>query len=299
MRRKIPSTAALCAFDAAAKYKSFTKAAEDLFCTQGAVCRQIASLEAFLGVKLFRRDGRGVTLTEAGLAYSRKVASMLDELERDTLDVITSGGTGGTLELAVVPTFATKWLLPRMPDFMASHPDIMVNLSTRTRPFLFDGTEFDAAIHASATRWPGAKSHFLMNESLIAVCSPTLLPSSHRMKKADWNSCTLLQQSTRPYAWRDWFAAMHIEVDADTSGPRFELYSMQTEAAINGLGLALIPRLLIEDELTRGTLVEIDSRELLSDRCYYLTYPEAKADSQALTAFLGWIEEQAQKYRAE
>jgi DNA-binding transcriptional LysR family regulator len=297
MRRKIPSTAALCAFEAAARHQSFTKAANDLAVTQGAICRQIGSLEEFLGVRLFRRDGRGVTLTEAGSAYSRKVASRLDDIERDTLDLITGGGTGGTLEVAVVPTFATKWLLPRMPHFMAAHPDISINLSTRTRPFLFDDTEFDAAIHASATSWPGAKSHFLMNESLIAVCSPALLPQGKRMTPAEWNSYTLLQQSTRPYAWRDWFAAANIKVEADTSGPRFELYSMQTEAAVNGMGIALIPRLLIEDELQRGALVPIDTREVLSDRQYYLTYPEQKVDSKPLMVFREWVEEQAREYR--
>ncbi|SIO71163.1 DNA-binding transcriptional regulator, LysR family [Burkholderia sp. GAS332] len=297
MRRKIPSTAALCAFEAAARHRSFTKAAEDLSLTQGAICRQIASLESFLGLRLFRRDGRGVALTEAGAAYSRKVASRLDEIERDTLDLITGGGAGGTLEVAVVPTFATKWLLPRMRHFMAVHPEININLSTRTRPFLFDDTEFDAAIHASANSWPGATSHFLMDESLIAVSSPDWKPRGKRMAAADWNRCTLLQQSTRPYAWRDWFTTMNIEVEASTSGPRFELYSMQAEAAINGMGIALIPRLLIEDELLRGALVPIDTRELLSDRSYYLTYPAQKADSKPLIVFREWVETQAQEYR--
>ncbi|PMS34901.1 DNA-binding transcriptional LysR family regulator [Trinickia symbiotica] len=297
MRRKIPSTLALSAFEAAARHQSFTKAADELAVTQSAVCRQIASLEDFLGLKLFRRDRRGVALTEAGVAYSRKVASRLDDVERDTVELMGKGGKGGTLEVAVVPTFATKWLLPRMSMFMAAHPDITVNLSTRTRPFLFGDTDFDAALYAGPATWPGTASCFLMRESLIAVCSPDLIAPRQRLKASDWSRYRLLQQSTRPYAWRDWFASRGMRVEGDMSGPRFELFSMQTEAAIQGIGIALIPRLLIEDELRRGILISVAQHDYLSDRSYYLIYPEQKSDSAPLVAFREWIEEQARSYR--
>lgn len=152
MRRKIPSTAALSAFESAARHQSFTKAADELAVTQSAICRQIAALEDFLGLKLFRRTRRGVALTEAGTSYAKKVTSRLDEVERDTLELMAKGGHGGTLELGVVPTFATKWLLPRLPSFAQGHPGITLNLTARTRPFLFDDTPFDAAIHAGESR---------------------------------------------------------------------------------------------------------------------------------------------------
>lgn len=297
MRRKIPSTAALSAFEAAARHQSYTKAADELAVTQSAICRQIASLEEFLGLKLFRRDRRGVALTEAGLAYSHKVASRLDDVERDTLELMAHGGHGETLEIAVVPTFATKWLLPRMPEFIAAHPDITINLSTRTRPFLFGDTEFDAAVYAGAAKWPGTNSDFLMRESLIAVCSPDLVPRGRKLAAADWTRYRLLQQATRPYAWRDWFASRGMRVDGDMSGPRFELFSMQTEAAIRGMGIALIPRLLIEDELRRRDLVTVANHDYLSDRSYYLIYPEQKSDSAPLRAFREWIEGEARSYR--
>ncbi len=297
MRRKIPSTLALSSFEAAARHESFTKAADELAVTQSAICRQIASLEGFLGLKLFRRDRRGVVLTEAGLAYSRKVAARLDEVERDTVELMGRGGTGGTLEVAVVPTFATKWLLPRMPKFMSTHPDITINLTTRTRPFLFDDTEFDAALYAGPATWPGTRSQFLMRESLIAVCSPDLIAPRQRLKTSDWARYRLLQQSTRPYAWRDWFASRGMQVDGDMSGPRFELFSMQTEAAIQGIGIALIPRLLIEDELSRRVLIPVVQHEYLSDRSYFLIYPEQKLDSASLTTLRKWIEREARSYR--
>ena len=297
MRRKIPSTGALCAFESAARHQSFTKAADELAVTQSAICRQVGTLEDFLGVKLFRRSRRGVALTEAGVAYSRRVVARLDDFERDTLELMARRGQGATLELAVVPTFATKWLLPRLPMFHEAHPDIMVNLTSQTRPFLFDGTEFDAAIHAGPDIWPGTDGLRLMGETLVAVCSPALLAARGSLKRNDWKRYRLLQQSTRPYAWRDWFASLGMRVEGDMSGPRLELFSMHTEAAIQGIGIALLPLLLIEDELKRGVLIQVAQHDYLSDRSYYLIYPEQKSDSAPLVTFREWIEEEARGYR--
>ncbi|PKO55277.1 MAG: LysR family transcriptional regulator, partial [Betaproteobacteria bacterium HGW-Betaproteobacteria-19] len=196
MRRKIPSTAALLAFDASARHESFTLAADELALTQSAVCRQIASLEDFLGVSLFRRTRRGVRLTEAGESYSRQISARLDAVERDTLSVMSHHGRGAKLELAVVPTFATRWLLPRLPDFLARHPDSTVNMSTRTRPFLFDETEFDAAIYFGDAGWPGTEAHFLMHENPVPVCSPKLKGVKPVMSAAEISTLPLLQQTT-------------------------------------------------------------------------------------------------------
>lgn len=298
MRRKIPSTLALSAFEAAARHQSFTKAADELAVTQSAVCRQVGVLEEFMGVKLFRRGRRGVSLTEAGLAYSRKVTARLDDVERDTLELMARGSQGGTLELGVVPTFATKWLLPRLPGFTALHPDITVNLSVRTRPFLFDDTPLDAAIHAGQAVWPGTEGSFLMHENLIAVCSPRLIAPHIELERAsDWQPFTLLQIGTRPYLWRDWFHSCGMVLEAALAGPRFELFSMAAEAAVHGMGIALIPRLLIETELERGVLVQVTRHEYRSDRSYYMIYPEGKSDNIALAAFRAWIEAEASAYR--
>jgi len=297
MRRKIPSTAALTAFESAARHQSFTKASDELVVTQSAVCRQIATLEDFLGVKLFRRSKRGVVLTEAGANYARQITARLDEVERDTLDLMAKGGHGGVLELGVVPTFATKWLLPRMPSFAALHPDITLNLSARTRPFLFDDTPFDAAIHAGEASWPGTEGRFLMRENLIPVCNPRLIAPRTLLTRADWHRQTLLQLSTRPHAWGQWFEANGIRVERDMAGPRFELFSMLAEAAIHCMGIALIPRFLVEEELKRGLLIRVTKHEYLSDRSYFLIYPEHKSENPALSAFRDWLEGEARGYR--
>lgn len=297
MRRKIPSTAALTAFESAARHQSFTRAAAEQAVTQSAVCRQVAGLEDFLGVKLFRRTKRGITLTEAGASYHAQVRARLDELERDTLALMAQAGSGGTLELGVVPTFGTKWLLPRLAAFVKAHPGVNVNLAPRTRPFLFDETPLDAAIYAGDPAWPGTESHFLMREHLVAVAGPALIAPQHTLEPAALRHHVLLQQTTRPYAWRHWFAAQQLQVDNDMVGPRMELFSMLTEAAIQGLGVALIPRFLIEDELAAGRLIEVAPQAYLSDRAYCLIYPERKSENATLAVFRDWLIEEARRYR--
>jgi len=297
MRRKIPSTTALALFESAARHQSFTHAAQEHAVTQSAVCRQIAGLEDFLKVKLFRRTKRGVLLTEAGTNYARDVRARLDDVERDTLTLMAKGGAGGSLELGVVPTFAAKWLVPRLGEFQRLHPGIAVHLSSRTRPFLFADTALDAAICAGEAGWPGTESCFLMDERLVAVGSPALVKTRRSLKAADLARLPLLQMSTRPYAWRQWFESLGLSVENDLAGARMELFSMTTEAAIHGQGLALIPRFLIEDDLKQGRLVELVHHEFLSDRRYYFIYPEQKSDNAVLALFRSWLDGEATRYR--
>ena len=302
MRRKLPSTAALTAFEAAARHQSFTKAAEELAVTQSAVCRQVAALEDFLGVALFRRGRRGVALTDAGERYSRSVAARLDGVERDTLDLMANarqGGQGGSIELAVVPTFATQWLLPRLGGFRERCPGISVHLSSRTRPFLFADSALDAAIHAGEGLWPGTEGRLLMPEPMVAVASPGLLAQRPVRTPQDMATLPLLQASTRPYEWRHWFESLGVAAENDMAGPRMELFSMLCEAAAQGHGVALAPRMLVEGELASGRLVQVLAHPFRSDRRYYLIWPEHRGVSPALAAFTGWLDEEAARYRAE
>jgi len=298
MRRKIPSTVALSAFETAARHQSFTKAADELSVTQSAICRQIATLEDQLGVKLFRRTKRGVIVTEAGSSYARSVRARLDEMERDTLELMANGAQGTTLDIGVVPTFATNWLLPRLVGFRHTHPHIIVNLHTRTRPFLFDDTALDAAIYAGETIWPGTEGHFLMRENLVPVASPALIAPRKVLRASQLARLPLLQQTTRPHAWRHWFQSQGLEVENDLAGPRLELFSMLAKAAILGMGVSLIPKFLVEKEIETGLLVQVVNHAYLSDRSYYLIYPERKGgNSEALAAFRDWLQQEARQYR--
>ena len=298
MRRKIPSTAALVSFEAAARHESFTKAAQELSLTQGAICRQVASLEEFLSVELFRRSRRGVKLTEAGLSYSRRIAMQLDAVERDTLSVM--GHTGANvIELAVVPTFGTQWLLPRLKDFEKQHPEVTVNLTNRTRPFLFADTDFDAAIYFGDADWSGTESHKLMGENPMPVCSPALLGNRKALTPEAIAELPLLQQTTRPYAWRQWFSSQELNIARDLTGPRYELFSMLAQAAMHDMGIALIPPFLIQRELAEGRLVIANRNALSSIKAYYLMIPERKVKSASLQAFRDWLVNQAKGYLLE
>ncbi|MBS7664437.1 LysR family transcriptional regulator [Pseudomonas lalucatii] len=297
MRRKIPSTAALVAFESAARHQSFTKAAEELALTQSAICRQVAGLEEFLNVALFRRSRRGVKLTEAGLSYARRVAAQLDAVERDTLAVMGQQGAM-SIELAVVPTFGTQWLLPRLKDFQRLHPEVTVNLTNRTRPFLFADTDFDAAIYFGDGDWSGTATQLLMRENAMPVCSPALLAGQSQPSAERIAELPLLQQTTRPYAWRQWFASQGLSVPRDLGGPRYELFSMLAQAAMHEMGVALIPPFLIQRELAEGRLVLALEHACHSDKAYYLVIPERKLESAALQRFRDWLATEARHYAA-
>jgi len=293
MRRKIPSLQALACFDAAARHESYTRAAQELALTQGAVSRQITALEEFVGVALFRRTRHGVLLTASGRDYATQVASRLAALEQDTLDVMSHQGLGQVLQLAAVPTFATRWLIPRLPEFKAQHSDITVHIETRTRPFMFADTPFDAALFAGTpeqvTNWAGTRAIKLLDEVVLPVCAPGLLQGAPSLSPEAMADLPLLQQSTRPLAWRQWFEAQGVAAPQALSGARFELFSMTAAAAVHGLGVALVPKLLVDEELARGDLVVACDQPLPSDRAYYLVRPERDDNAPATQIFLDWL----------
>lgn len=292
MRRKLPSTQALGCFEAAARHGSFTRAAQELALTQGAISRQVAALEAFLGVALFKRSQHGMTLTPAGQDYARHISRRLDALERDTLDLMGRQGQGDAITLATVPTFANRWLIPRLPLLATLHPELTVHIEVRTRPFLFTDSGVDAALYAGTPeqvqQWVGVQAHPLLHEQVVPVCSPALLGGSGPLTPAELAERPLLQQATRPEAWRHWFDAQGVDAPHAMTGPRYELFSMQTAAATHGLGVALMPTLLVEPELRSGTLVVACDRVHGSGRHYYMVQPDWP-ERPAMTAFKHWL----------
>lgn len=294
MRRKVPSTTVLMGFEAAARHVSFTEAAQELSLTQSAICRQIASLEEFLGVKLFRRGRQGVRLTDAGFNYYRLVAQRLNEIERDTLSVMGNHGAENTIELAVVPTFGTRWLIPRLRRFRALHPNITLNMTNKTRPFLFSDTPFDAAIYFGDGSWSGTSTTLIMREELVPVCSPDLIAPATSLAPDAMVNFPLLQQTTRPYAWREWFRALDMKVERDMAGPRYELFTMLAEAAANGLGTALVPPFLIVRELASGELIQPVGHSVQSQGGYYFVSPDHSRNNEAVALFRDWVLAEAQ-----
>jgi LysR family glycine cleavage system transcriptional activator len=296
VRRNLPSLSSLEAFEAAARHRSFTRAALDLHVTQGAVSRQVQALEEHLGVALFDRVRQRVVLTGAGEAYLPKVRACLDRLEAATVQIRAfKGAAAGVLNLAILPTFGTRWLIPRLSAFMAAHPEVLVNFSTRLEVFDFADEDVDAAIHSGAGDWPGAVLDHLMDEEVVVVASPALVRKAHLRRPADVRDQVLLQLASRPEAWSEWLAGMAVVgVDA-RRGPRFEHFAMVLQAAVSGLGIAVVPRFLAEAELREGQLVMPFKDAAVRGRSYWLAYPEGKKDLAPLRAFRAWLLEEARR----
>jgi len=288
-RRILPSLTALQFFDASVRHMSFTRAARELNVTQSAVSRQIRQLEDFVGRPLFRRLKQRLVLTEPGEAYSIAVRDLLDNAEAATLQLMAYGG-GGVLTVALLPTFGSRWLIPRIADFTVRHPDIQLDLVTQVKPFDFSGSHIDVAIHFGSEVWPGAVCHRLMGEVVVPVAAPSLLAGPRKLARPeDVERFTLLQHVTRPQAWQEWLRACGVENLDGRAGPRFEQFHMVIQAAIAGVGLALLPQFLIQDELASGRLVVAIDRPVTSEYAYYLVYPERKADIPRVAVFRDWL----------
>ena len=293
MRRILPSLVALQCFDAAARQLSFTRAAEELNVTQSAVSRQIRLLEEFLGRALFYRIKQRLVLTGAGEAYARDIRDVLDRAEAATLALMAHSGTSGVLNLAILPTFGSRWLVPRLGSFTTRDPEIQLNLLTRLKPFDFAKEEIDVAIHFGDTSWPGVQYHYLMGEETVPVCSPALLAGKTLAGPADLAGFTLLQHTTRPNAWADWFEAVGEHPASAGKGPRFEQFYLVIQAALAGLGVAVLPLFLVQDELASGRLVIAVNQPVPSRHSYYLVHP--KTDAYPVTVFKEWLLAQCQE----
>lgn len=270
---------------------SFTRAAVELALTQGAVSRRIRTLEAIVGVSLFERVRRRVVLTDAGRLYLHDVREALARLGEATERVGAFGRAAAALNLATLPTFGTRWLVPRLPRLAERAPSLVVNLATRLSPFDFDTEPFDAAIHHGAPIWAGAIAHHLMDETTVPVASPAFHDRHRIHKPADLLGVTLLQQSTRPTAWQRWFprCRRHRAGHGAAGGPRYDQFAMVAEAAAAGLGAAMVPRFLVEAELASGRLAVLFDAPLIGETAYYLVVPEAKAGLPAIRTFRDWL----------
>lgn len=292
MRNGVPSLSALQAFEASARLGSFSRAAEELALTHSAVYRQVASLEALLGVALFTRVRRRIVLTESGAEYAGRIRHHLEQIEQDTFALVSRSGMGRSIHIAVVPTLATTWLIPRLADFQRVHPDITVSLSVRTLPFQFKDQPFDGALYHSDHLWPGTQGVLLFPESeLVPVCAPAMW--QHPVGGAvdtGLERLTHLHLHSRPDAWRQWYAANGCVYGPQAArGPRYELFTMVMAAVQAGLGVALVPRFLAQPKLDEGSMIMPVPQVLTVSQGYYFGYPQRSDRSEALMVFEDWL----------
>lgn len=284
MRRKIPSSTSLQAFDAAARHGNFARAAEELSLTEGAISRQIARLESLLNCKLFDRTGSRVKLNPAGARYARHVHETLERLERDTQYIMGLPEGGKSLDIAVLPTFSSRWLIPRLNSFTSLYPDITLNIAANTDPFILTGSGFDAVVHFEHPAWAGMRTQFLFQETLVPVCHPSLLSQQDIFEQL--NALPRIHRRLNPEAWHLYAREKGIHLDNPGQGVRYDLHEMAIAAVMARQGVALVPRMYVENELKRGLLVSPWPESATLSKRFCLVKPsETGANSAALEDF--------------
>ncbi len=289
MYRTLPPMPALRAFEAAAQLLSFKAAAAQLHRTPSAVSHQIRGLERTLGTALFHRDPRGLRLTDAGRDYLEAVHEALGGLAEATARLQREHGHG-PLSISLFPSFAVRWLIPRLNDFRAAHPGFEIELVSSVRQADFDSGAIDAAIRFGDGGWPGLRCDPLMVEERFPVCAPALAAGPPPLREpGDLAACVLLHNGAHPGEWATWLAEAGVAGVDPTRGPAFDASNEVLAAAANGMGVALGRTPLVEGDLESGRLVAPFAARVRSPGRYWLVAPEATADAPALGAFRDWL----------
>jgi LysR family glycine cleavage system transcriptional activator len=296
-RRRLPPLNALRAFEAAARHLNFSRAADELAVTPGAVSQQIQNLEDYVGAALFKRTPKGLLLTDAAQTALPALREAFDRLA-EAASLLTAAVDGRRLTVSVAPSFAAKWLVPRLGQFEAAHPQVDVWLSADMEVVDFALGEIDLAIRYGAGRYPGLEVVKLMSETVIPVCSPALLESTPLAYPADLANHILLHDGS-PDAddscpdWSMWLAARSVKGVDGTRGPRFNQSSLVIEAAVGGRGVALAKRALAQADLDAGRLVAPLQIATAVDFAYFVVHPKAKGRLPQVKAFVNWVTTQA------
>jgi len=223
-RRHLPSLAGLQCFEAAARHLSFTRAADELSLTQSAVSKQVAQLESILEHPLFRRIRRRLHLTPEGAIYLGEARKILAQVEMSTRYMQSYGGEADVLNVATLPTFGARWLIPRLNGFRFRHPNINLNISNRVEPFDMQQERVEVAFFFGHGAWPKAECIKLLEEEMVPVCSPQALAGMKVEEPLALTRLVLLQSATRPEAWHDWFDAQGQYTEHSYHGPRFDTF---------------------------------------------------------------------------
>ncbi|MHB1201398.1 MAG: transcriptional regulator GcvA [Polaromonas sp.] len=289
MTRRLPPLNALRAFEAASRHSSFTSAAEELFVSQGAISRHISTLEDWLKVQLFTRHARGIELTPKGAIFFRVVRGALDQVEYGARQ-LQQKPDDKTLRIKVPPTFAIRWLVPRLARFHAFKPDIDVQLTTSHQPVNFNRDDVDACIHSDTQELAGAQCHRLFGELLLPVCSPALRQQGVAMDSpADLGQHMLVCSLHRPRDWPTWLRAAGITTFDGNSGMKLENSALAYQAAIDGLGVVIAQRSFVEDDLLSGRLVAPFGLQVPGDGSYFFAYPVERPKGEGVRAFEAWL----------
>ncbi len=294
MRIRSPSLHELHAFAATARLGSFSKAAELLCVTQGAVSRAVARLEAHLGQSLLVRLPRGNELTSAGRDYLELIEPALQTLEAAAVAQRAPEATT-RLRISVAPTLATKWLIPRLPDWQALHPHIALSLAPYRREEDFSDASVDAWLRPGEGQWPpGITADYIVGREIVAICHPQELRGRQALRQpADLLSRPLLFHSNYPENWRLWLQAAGLPEAQPRPSADFEQVAMLVQAVMAGLGVAVVQRCLIDEELAAGRIAIPFERPVLLERGYMLCTRRSSQSQRALNQLRQWLLAQA------
>jgi DNA-binding transcriptional LysR family regulator len=301
MREATPSLNALRAFESAARHESFAKAAAELCVSASAISQQVSQLESELGIRLFERVKQRLKLTEAGSTYRASLSSALDRIESATTDLIGNKGIQ-SLTIGSLPSLADFWLIPRLSNFVEQNPTIKLRIVTLDLDFSapqrspnLQGGRIQVGLFYGDGHWEGLRSEKIMNECLVPVVASKLL-AKFQNKGLDADeviaSLPLMQHSTRPHSWDEWFRSRQKESRLP-DGPSFEHFHMLVSAAKAGAGIALVPLSFIETELEANRLVRLGNHVLEAERAYYLIYDPANEHVVAQKTFREWVKRQS------
>ncbi|MBF8729592.1 MULTISPECIES: LysR family transcriptional regulator [Pseudomonas] len=293
-KRLVPSMTALQCFEAAARHLSFTRAAEELHLTQSAVSKQVAQLEEMLRHHLFLRIRRRLQLTPAGSLYLAEVNKILTQVDMSSRYVLTYGEQTEVLKVATQPSFGVRWLIPHLKGFGKRYPNIHLDIRNEMEPFALLQGSADAVFFYGQGTWPGATCVELFGEEVVPVCAPELLQGRELKDASAVAQLVLLQSTSRPEAWHEWFLEQGLHTDNSYHGPRFDTFYMALSAAQAGCGVALVPRYLVAKELAEGSLVMAWNHAMKSNGAHYLAFAEHAAEVPKVRALVEWVKDQLQ-----
>ena len=293
--KALPPLNALRAFAAVGRHLNLAAAAAELHVTPSALSHQIRTLEERLGVALFVREARGLALSEAGRTILPGVTESFALLSQ-TLQLLRPEEDEHELHISMLSTFAMRWFIPRLSRFQQAHPETEVRIATSVSMVDFAREDFDCAIRFGDGHWEGLNADLLFPEQLVPVCSPNLPTEEKPLgTPADLKHHTLLHAQLRSDDWRLWLHAAGID-DADAEhGPVFETRNFAIQAAIDGLGVAVVDPHLVAEELKSGRLIQPFAELPISRGAYYLVYPDRTAKAERFKAFRAWLLSEAKE----
>lgn len=288
---RLPSLNGLRAFEAAARHLSFTLAASELNVTQTAISHQIKRLEDEIGIQLFIRRNRTLALTPAAKDYLPGVRAAFQDLRLATERLMRKDDTDRVLSVSTLASLAAKWLLPRLTGFQQLHPEIDVRLTTSTQLVDFNRDDIDAAIRYGRGDWPGLRADWLMADEAFPVCSPELMNGDKPLRTPeDLKHHVLLHNENSKEAWQVWLTAAGADVDlSHNHSLTFDLVFMTVQAAIDGLGIAIVPRPFVQDDIAKGRLVVPFNISPPSEMGFYFVAPHNRANAPKTKAFRDWL----------